>query len=58
MTGSTEVPPLGDVGDSSPLQPDTSVARVAQEATWQAPAQNSRRERSWLGSDIVILVRG
>jgi hypothetical protein len=54
--GSCEVPPLGDVGDSSPLQADASVAKVAHEATWQAPAQNSRRERSWLGSDIVIPV--
>jgi hypothetical protein len=30
---------------------------VAQEATWHAPAQNSRRETNWLGSDIAILVR-
>src|SRR6188768_3054111 len=59
--GSIDVPPppspLGPVGDPSPLQADTSVASVAQEATWQAPAQNSRRETNWLGSDIAILVR-
>jgi hypothetical protein len=46
------------VGDPSPLQAETNVARVAQDATWQAFAQNSRRETSWLGSDIVILVGG
>ena len=34
------------------------VASVAQEATWQAPAQNSRRDRSCFGADIVILERG
>jgi hypothetical protein len=44
------------VGDPSPLQADTNVARVAQDAIWQALAQNSRRETNWLGSDIVILV--
>ena len=42
-TLSIEAGPLGDVGDEpSPPQAVTSVANVAQEATWQAPAQNWR----------------
>src|SRR5262245_9205357 len=60
--GSSDVPPPppppGDVGDPSPLHAVASVASVAQEATWQAPAQNSRRERSWFDADIVILEWG
>jgi len=31
--------PLGEVGDDPP-QAENSVANVAPEATWQAPAQN------------------
>src|SRR5262245_48790475 len=34
---------VGDVGDD-PSQAETSVASVAQDASWQAPAQNRRRE--------------
>jgi hypothetical protein len=37
-TLSVDVPPPGDVGD--PPQADNSVASVAPEATWHAPAQN------------------
>jgi hypothetical protein len=46
-------PLLGDVGDDSP-QADTSVASVAPDASWQAPAQNRRREtaRSNLTSQV------
>src|SRR5258706_5588143 len=40
-TPSVEAMPLGDVGD--PPQAEDTVASVAQEATWQAPAQNRRR---------------
>jgi len=48
--------PLGDVGD--PPQAENSVASVAPEAAWQAPAQNRRRETGVVVSDIaVILVR-
>jgi hypothetical protein len=36
-------PPLGEVGDPPP-QAEISVAKVAQEATWQASVQNCRRE--------------
>jgi hypothetical protein len=51
--------PLGDVGDDDPPpQAENSVASVAPEATWQAPAQNRRRETGVFVSDIaVILVR-
>ncbi len=50
--------PLGDVGDDDPPpQAGNRVARVAQEATWQAPAQNWRRETGAFVSDIAILVR-
>jgi hypothetical protein len=49
---------LGDVGDDSPLQPENSVASVAPEAAWQAPAQNRRRETNVSISDIRgVLVR-
>ena len=41
-TPSVEAVPLGDVGD--PPQAENSVASVAPEAAWQAPAQNRRRE--------------
>jgi hypothetical protein len=44
--------PLGDVGDDPP-QAENSVANVAPEATWQAPAQNRRRETGVFVSDIV-----
>jgi len=48
--------PLGDVGD--PPQGENSVASVAADATWQAPAQNRRRETFVSVSDIVVtLVR-
>jgi hypothetical protein len=45
-------PPLGDVGD--PPQAEISVASAPQEATWQAPAQNWRRETGAFESDTVI----
>jgi hypothetical protein len=47
--------PLGDVGDES-SQAENSVASVAQEAIWQASAQNRRRESGVVVSDMVILV--
>ena len=47
--------PLGDVGD--PPQAVNSVASVAPEAAWQAPAQNRRRETCALVSDIAMLAR-
>jgi hypothetical protein len=43
--------PLGDVGD--PPQAENTVASVAQEATWQASAQNRRRETGACVSDIA-----
>jgi hypothetical protein len=44
---------LGDVGDPPP-QAENSVANAAPDATWQAPAQNRRRETgSVFVSDIV-----
>jgi hypothetical protein len=46
---------LGDVGDPSP-QAAASVARVAQEATWQAPAQNERRETNETVSAIAMIL--
>src|SRR6266545_1579189 len=55
-TPSIEAMPLGDVGD--PPQAENSVASVAPDATWQAPAQNRRRETFVSVSDIVVtLVR-
>jgi hypothetical protein len=45
--------PLGDVGD--PPQAENTVARVAQEATWQASAQNRRRETGVFVSDIAVI---
>jgi hypothetical protein len=46
---------LGDVGDPSPAQAVASVARVAQEAIWQAPAQNERRVTNEIVSDIAMI---
>jgi hypothetical protein len=43
--------PLGDAGD--PPHAANSVASVAPEAAWQAPAQNRRRETGAFVSDIV-----
>ena len=58
-TPSVEAMPLGDVGDDDPPpQAENSVASVAPEATWQAPAQNRRRETDAFVSDILILERG
>jgi hypothetical protein len=55
-TPSIEAVPLGDVGD--PPQAENSVASVAPDATWHAPAQNRRRETFVFVSDIVVtLVR-
>jgi hypothetical protein len=49
--------PLGDVGEPPP-QAENNVASVPQEATWQAPAQNRRRETGVFVCDIaMILVR-
>jgi hypothetical protein len=49
---------LGDVGESPP-QAEASVASVAQDAIWQASAQNRRRETDMSVSGIaVILVKG
>jgi hypothetical protein len=50
--------PLGDVGEPSPAQAVTSVASVAQDATWQAPAQNWRREMGVVVSDISSVIPG
>ena len=52
--------PLGDVGDDDPPpHAGNSVPSVAPEATWQAPAQNPRREtRVFVSYITVILVRG
>jgi hypothetical protein len=48
---------LGDVGDDDddelPLQAVNSVASVTQEAAWQAPLQNCRREIEICESDIA-----
>ena len=49
--------PLGDVGDDPSPQPENNVVSVTPEATWQAPAQNWRRETGAFVSDIAILVR-
>ena len=50
--------PLGDVGDDDPPQAENSVASVAPDATWQAPAQNWRRETGAFVSDIGFVMRG
>jgi hypothetical protein len=50
--------PLGDVGDDDPPpQAENSVASVAPEAAWQAPAQNLRREMAVFVSDIGEIPR-
>jgi hypothetical protein len=50
--------PLGDVGDDDPPpQAENSVASVAPEAAWQAPAQNRRRETMFVSDIAEILVR-
>jgi hypothetical protein len=49
--------PLGDVGDDDPSsQAENSVASVAQEATWQASAQNRRRETGVVVSDMAVIL--
>src|SRR5258706_16387849 len=52
-TPSVEAMPLGDVGD--PPQAENTVASVAPEATWHAPAQNRRRETGVFVSDIAVI---
>jgi hypothetical protein len=47
--------PLGDVGDP-PSQAENSVASVAQEAIWQASAQNRRRETGVVVSDMSVIL--
>jgi hypothetical protein len=47
---------LGEVGDPSPPQAVASVASVAHEAIWQAPAQNERRVTNAIVSDIVMIL--
>jgi hypothetical protein len=49
--------PFGEFGEDSPPQPVSNVAKVAPDATWQAPAQNRRRETSVCLSDIAIVER-
>ena len=50
---------LGDVGDDDPPpQAVNSVASVAPEAAWQAPAQNRRREMGECVSDIRMILVG
>jgi hypothetical protein len=41
-----------------PLQAENSVARVAQDATWQAPSQKRRREIELSVSDIALILMG
>ena len=53
------MPPPGDVGDDDPPpQAENSVASVAPEAAWQAPAQNRRRETAVFVSDIAEILVG
>jgi hypothetical protein len=48
------MPPLGEVGDDDPPpQAEISVASVAPEAAWHAPAQNRRREIVVFVSDMA-----
>jgi hypothetical protein len=55
-TPSIEGAPFGDVGDDAPSpQAETSEASVAQEATWQAPAQNWRLATSVFVSDSGMI---
>jgi hypothetical protein len=49
--------PLGDVGDDdASSQAENSVASVAQEAIWQASAQNRRRETGVVVSDMSVIL--
>jgi hypothetical protein len=49
--------PLGDVGEDDPSsQAENSVASVAQEAIWQASAQNRRRETGVVVSDMSVIL--
>jgi hypothetical protein len=48
--------PLGDVGDDPSSQAENSVASVAQEAIWQASAQNRRRETGVVVSDMSVIL--
>jgi hypothetical protein len=53
-TGSIEVAPPdddGEVGDDPSPHADASVASVAHEAIWHAPAQNRRRDTNPYVSD-------
>jgi hypothetical protein len=54
-TPSLDPMPLGDVGDP-PSQAENSVASVAQEAIWQASAQNRRRETGVVVSDMSVIL--
>ena len=59
LTPSMVAMPLGDVGeDDAPPQAENSVANVAPDATWQAPAQNRRRETGASVSDIAVRLMG
>jgi hypothetical protein len=56
-TPSFDPMPLGEVGDDDPSsQAENSVASVAQEAIWQASAQNRRRETGVFVSDIAVIL--
>jgi hypothetical protein len=56
-TPSFDPMPLGEVGDDDPSsQAEISVASVAQEAIWQASAQNRRRETGVLVSDMAMIL--
>ena len=56
-TPSFDPMPLGEVGDDGPSsQAANSVASVAQEAIWQASAQNRRRETGVFVSDIAVIL--
>jgi hypothetical protein len=49
--------PLGDVGDDDPSShAENSVASVAQEAIWQASAQNRRLETGIVVSDMAVIL--
>jgi len=47
--------PLGDVGEP-PSQAENIVASVAQDAIWQASAQNRRRETGVVVSDMAVIL--
>jgi hypothetical protein len=47
---------VGD--DDPPPHAENNVASVAPEATWQAPAQKSRRETDLFVSDIAVILVG